>query len=613
MKKKKVFLNLNFCRIFSLVLAVFLCASSLLFSGCFEDEKEEAGKTFFERYVDGVSTVYADMAGQQVGGLTQDDTQNMLGEIRLGLLANYGNGQNSTYFYGSASFPDSIRMLVYQGTENKAERLDKKWRWTLVDPMKDSSDMEVNKIENLKPKENELYSDWSNRVLGKTNGVAQTQTINIEAYAFPTEMNNMLQVVLYEIMLGYEYDVDASKNQVSTLRVELSTEDPKYSIVPTFRGSNKGESVEAYLEKLKAEYMKNTRYTGLTKQNADKLIDYILHEIIGAELVVYDYKTFTNQPVNYRNYVSTIAYLIYSQTFDGKDEDWVYTFTSGETEISYTFSETERQKAVYNGLLGEKQEGEMSAQNAKQEGGFTAKAATYVKYFEGEKFFGSAEEGVVDQFAEAGAPYAEYQSVVVVPKKSLTNLVDGGLKLESGFVYSFMSKNKDLRIRTTIRVKLQNDNGDWFLYEFDGAEVNFSSASSFVNEAGETCYEDTFDFGINSSALDRSLVKISKDKTGYESKSFTVGFFDEDLVDDLNNVGNENNLGIDKNKNIQNLYKVVASKNGYGALTVLDEEKADFSFYEICFDVVKSPNNPEGTDYKFSMVLSNTGLWPGIC
>ena len=77
-----------------MVLAVFLCASTLLFSGCFEDEKVEAGETFFERYVDGVSTVYADMDGQDTSGNQIIDN---LGDLIVnsidGLLGNYGNGK----------------------------------------------------------------------------------------------------------------------------------------------------------------------------------------------------------------------------------------------------------------------------------------------------------------------------------------------------------------------------------------------------------------------------------------------------------------------------------------------------------------------------------------
>ena len=67
---------------------------SFLFSGCFEDEKAEAGETFFTKYVDGVSTVYADMEGQDTSGdQIIDNLGDMLFNINFGMLGNYGNGE----------------------------------------------------------------------------------------------------------------------------------------------------------------------------------------------------------------------------------------------------------------------------------------------------------------------------------------------------------------------------------------------------------------------------------------------------------------------------------------------------------------------------------------
>lgn len=104
--------------------------------------------------------------------------------------------------------------------------------------------------------------------------------------------------------------------------------------------------IQEVLESLQQEYLEKSRYIGLTKQNADKLIDYILTEIIGKELVLRDYNNYKNEPVNFRNYVETIAYLVYSQTYDGSDEDWVYSFPSGNsTKITYTFNQEQRGNA----------------------------------------------------------------------------------------------------------------------------------------------------------------------------------------------------------------------------------------------------------------------------
>lgn len=346
---------------------------------------------------------------------------------------------------------------------------------------------------------------------------------------------------------------------------------------------------------LAKEYLEKSRYVGLTKQNADKLIDYILTEIIGTDLVLLDYNQYRNQLVNFRNYVSTIAYLVYSQTYDGSDEDWVYTFPSGNsTKITYTFNQEQRGNAKTKGLL-----------NESELGSFMAKPATYVKYFPGESFFGDPD--ATNQFA--GKPYAEYQSIVIVPAISAETKKDGGIKLEAGFVFNFMSQNKNLRIIPKVRYCVYNEEtGTQFFYEFAADEINFSGAQSFVNAAGQTCYEDDFDFGVDISKLDPSLVKTQVDSTGYKETTYTVGFFkNKELLD---SVVDETRLT--EQEGVQNFYKVVESKNGHGGTTVLNEKHIKSSFFEIVFDIVKSETDPENTDYNFSLVLSNSLLYPGI-
>ena len=44
--------------------------------------------------------------------------------------------------------------------------------------------------------------------------------------------------------------------------------------------------------------------------------------------------------------------------------------------------------------------------------------------------------------------------------------------------------------------------------------------------------------------------------------------------------------------------------SGYGGLTVLDENRIQSSFYEIIFDIVKSPTDPVGMDYDFKVNIS---------
>lgn len=640
MKKNVKKLNKKLKAILCLCLALLFSFSAFLFAGCDKDIGDIGGsgsgggggenqRTFFENYVSGIAAVYANSEGGGYSGIqaSQDKTSDMLGKINDGLIFNYGSGNDDTYRYSTnAPFYDSIRMLVTAPNGNITSRpakLDKErhWNWNFQ-----SSMLSYNILNYLMPTNDESYSDWVNRLLTSPDN---DEKINSSEYIFPEYYSDMLQIALYEIMLGYspttllvkKEDKDNVENQYGDIirkaqifQVEINysscNEIKKIILYKSILNSNtlivteeinyKSElenyvTLHNYLDQLKQEYLEKSRYVGLTKQNADKLIDYILTEIIGKELVLLDYNQYRNQPVNFRNYVETIAYLVYSQTYDGSKEDWVYDFPSGNsTKITYTFNQEQRENAKTKGLL-----------NESERGSFSAKPATYVKYFPGESFFGDPD--ATDQFA--GKPYAEYQSIVIVPAISAETTKDGGIKLEAGFVFNFMSRNKNLRIIPKVRYCVYNEEtGTQFFYEFAADEINFSGAQSFVNAAGQTCYEDDFDFGVDISKLDPSLVKTQVDSTGYKETTYTVGFFkNKELLD---SVVDETRLT--DQADVQDFYKVVESKNGHGGTTVLNEKHINSSFFEIVFDIVKSESDPENTDYNFSLVLSNSLLYPGI-
>lgn len=621
--------------------------SAFLFAGCDKDIGDIGGgggsgggenqRTFFENYVSGIAAVYANSENGGNSGLqtSQDKTSNMLGNIKDGLIFNYGSGKGDIYRYSTnAPFYDSIRMLVTAPGEDdsKPANVDKNenkeiihhWNWNFQSNM-----LSFNILNYLMPNNDESYSNWKNRV-APNDKEPKSNKINSSKYIFPEYYSDMLQIVLYEIMLGYspttllveKKDEENVKNQYGDIiaraqifQVKLKSSSHlkledlilyksifnknTYTVTEEItydRDLENYVTIHNYLKDLKQEYLSKSRYVGLTKQNADKLIDYILTEIIGTNLVLHDYNTYKNKEVNFRNYVSTIAYLIYSQTYDGSNEDWVYNFPSGnEVKISYTFNQDQRKNAKDKGLLNKIDE----------RGAFMAKPATYVKYFPGESFFGDPD--ATDQFA--GKPYAEYQSIVIVPAISAETRKDGGIKLEAGFVFNFMTQNKNLRIIPKVRYCVYNEEtGTQFFYEFAADEINFSGAQSFVNAAGQTCYEDDFDFGVDISKLDPSLVKTQVDSTGYKETTYTVGFFkNKELLD---SVVDETRLT--EQAGVQNFYKVVESKNGHGGTTVLNEKHIKSSFFEIVFDIVKSETDPENTDYNFSLVLSNSLLYPGI-
>lgn len=655
-------LNKKLRTILALCLAVLFAFSGFLFAGCEIDDEEEGGgsgiggtnlsETFFEKYVSGIAAVYANKENEGYSGLEagQDQTNKMLQDLLDAFLANYGSRAVSKYLYSNnAPFYDSIRMLVTAENGNtngnaKAD-LSKHWNWTIDPNAKDINLKDFNPESESCRLDNTTYKSWAES-FSKDDDISTTG-----AYKFPDYYSSVLQIALYEIMLGYdelttlEVVVDSNANPPAGSEIKSDVIGTLYSVEiksssnsslvgltldwnfqsnssktndnikddDKTSASNKliaylyGEGGEAINPTggLMKEYLSKTRYTGLTKQNADKLITYILEEIIGAELVAYDYNTFfKNQTVNFRNYVSTIAYLVYSQTYDGSGDIWEYEFSSNGTKITYKFTKEDQEKAVSNNLLSGETTGEKITVGS---GSYKSKPATFVKYFPGESFFGDAE--ATDQFE--GKPFAEYQSIIIVPAVSDETTEENGLRLEAGFVFNFMTQNKNLRIIPTIRYCVYDEaTRTRYFYEFKADEINFGDAESYVNSSGKTCYENDFEFCIEPSSLDPSLVIKETDSTGYTASYYTVGFFkNKDL---LNSVTDETQLSNPAYSAIQDFYKVVESENGFGGTTVIDEREINTSFFEIAFDIVKSESDPENTDYNFSLVLSNTILYPGI-
>ena len=665
MKKNVMKLNKNLKAILCLCLALLFSFSAVFFAGCDKNKGNTGGgsggsggngggeiqRTFFENYVSGFAAVYANSGNGDYSGIqaSQDKTSDMLGRIKDGLIFNYGSGKDDTYRYSvNAPFYDSIRMLVTDDNGTATANLNKHWNWSFDF----ATSNHTNQLNHIKPKDNinpkEQYNDWLLRITGQNSSSKSYEKLDLSMYTLPEYMSDILQIVLYQTMIGYSelYKLETTFESVSTFTFKngnktttiengkvytvklkntntilfqsITYEDdgdyatdivkyykPKAESVANLK-SYPYTNIKEYLYGeggtkdnptggLAKEYLEKSRYVGLTKQNADKLIDYILTEIVGKDLVLYDYDNYKNQSVNFRNYVETIAYLVYSQTYDGSNEDWVYTFPSGNSaKITYTFDQGQRNNAKTKGLL-----------NESERGSFSAKPATYVKYFPGESFFG--DPNATNQFA--GKPYAEYQSIVIDPAISAETTKDGGIKLEAGFGFKFMSRNKNLRIIPKIRYCVYNEEtGTQYFYEFNADEINFNGAKSFVNAAGQTCYENSFDFGVDVSKLDPSLVKTQVDSSGHKETTYTVGFFQNKEL--LNSVVAETRLT--EKAGVQDFYKVVESKNGHGGTTVLNEKHIKSSFFEIVFDIVKSETDPEGTDYNFSLVLSDSVRRPGI-
>ena len=144
MKKNIMKLNKNLKAILCLCLALLFSFSAVFFAGCDKNKGNTGGgsggsgggeiqRTFFENYVSGFTAVYANSENGDYSGIqaSQDKTSDMLGEIKNGLIFNYGSGKDDTYRYSvNAPFYDSIRMLVTNDNGTATANLNNHWNWS---------------------------------------------------------------------------------------------------------------------------------------------------------------------------------------------------------------------------------------------------------------------------------------------------------------------------------------------------------------------------------------------------------------------------------------------------------------------------------------------------
>lgn len=613
-----------FRSVLSIALAIVLFLGvALVFAGCDEDdefydpENPSASPSFFERYVGGFNTVFAnDSSGY--GGIDEgEEGQDSAREwATFNFRADFIDALTYFYVYYPKGLPDSLtelnnkfstphydsnRVLVYQSEEELVFKPDIHWNW-LINPFFSPT---LSALYQLVFSPNLDYSTWLEEFVNYIEG---EDGIDISLYNFNL-FNNILQIVLYEIMLGYtnlttvsveiKYDDESLASGTYEIKIDFCNDSSlnnftvySYTNKGTTTTTNNTGSLREYNEALQTQYENQTRYTGFTKDNADRFITYILDEVIGTEIVRYDHDNFKDGKTNYRNYVEVVANIVYELTYDGSGDAWTYTYEGLPAPNNTVNFETTDESG-----------------NLKGQTDFAAKPATYVRYFPGETLFG--EDDVDYQFSNK--PIGEYQSILVVPARTITTLLEGGIRLEAGFVFNFMSYNKDLKINAKVRYQYYNEiTGYRKLFEFDCDQINFDDGYEGVDPDGRTYWENDFELSIETDALPADVVTTEKDATGYEVTYYTIGFFNNDSLLDAVAGAEGGEVTLTEFEAIQDLYKVIASQNGYGGITVLNEKKINSSFFEIVLDVVKTPNDPPDTDYNFRLVLSNTLLTPGI-
>ena len=615
-------------------MALIMCVTPVLFAGCDDLGLEgstgglEGGITgavdsAFASFFDGFKVVYSDSQTGQQKNITK-----LSDALSDGLLVNltqkYGSGKNQITF-----FPDAIRQTIINegGVATLKQGPDVyPWNWTL-DP--NDKDLSVNKISELL---NNEWDDFKSLALGYREDYPGLS----EYYSIP------IQIVLYEVMLGFEeltklearyipapeipnekvtivnevfpaardvfeiiitsspnkqlIDKIVYKHQ-NAFYINLSNEKKLYEL-PNGNETFIDDLITNYLDSLKQQYYSTATYHGLTKADADRLIDYILNEVIGADVVKYDLEKFAGNKDNFRNYVYTVAELIYKAVYDGSSE-YVYTYKNenGETIRTYPYQPVSAEK-----------------------GDAAARPASYLRDYESEMFFESSNSlaGVEGATAFENSPLSEYQSVVIMPAKDI------GL---SGIIFQIFTPKANFNMEMTISVRYwayDKESGEGRLFTWSIEPLDFYHQYPHSPACtGKSCDEQEYVEGKG------YLYYANEEIEGYWT-DFTVPLetdaVDEDLIIvpegpnklkriELPKFENSDGLkptgeGVTSTNGITEVdlgkgdyyYKVIPSQTGYGGVTVLDEKRIEFSFFEVVFDIKKDPTNANA-NYDFKLAV----------
>lgn len=444
-----------------------------------------------------------------------------------------------------------------------------------------------------------------------------------------TKCNNQSinNTVIYRAINLYYIDRNEQKpiDLPEELEKELITEIPS--------------SVNNYLNSLKETYSSTATYSGLTKTDADSLITYILNNVIGADVVKNDYVQFGPNSsyynndtenvnyvengknfYNYRYYVGRVAEMVYKFVYDGSDE-FVYTYNQNGLDIKFDYIE------YYKSVHG----GELPSANL-DDFQMRPQTAAFLRDYDTDMFFSNADAFDIfgDSNSEAhsfdNSPMSEYQSVVIMPTKEITL---------SGIWMQIFSPNPDLAIKVYIRYYAYDPTtGTGKLFTWEQDEIDFYQSEPYdMAYANKDCkyhkYVEGKGYLYKTTEKDNNGNKIE----GYYT-DFEVGCSVEDVpeqfvelydrndpnalqldaikLDKFNNSSSDPKLKaegspvngiVESQLNSAYAYKVIPSKNGFGGVTVLDERKVNFSFYEMVFDIEKDISfASQNYDYKLSVV-----------
>ena len=202
-----------FRSVLSIALAIVLFLGvALVFAGCDEDDESSASPSFFERYVGGFNTVFAnDSSGY--GGIDEgEEGQDSAREwATFNFRIDFFDALAYFFAYRGQGLPDSLteldnkfsifydsnRALVYQNGEKLEFCYTKHWNWS-INPFLTPTLSSLNILFS-----SGSYTDmnvWFNDIESFFPSGDPGNDYSIYSFLL---FDNVLQIVLYEIMLGY--------------------------------------------------------------------------------------------------------------------------------------------------------------------------------------------------------------------------------------------------------------------------------------------------------------------------------------------------------------------------------------------------------------------------
>ena len=373
----------------------------------------------------------------------------------------------------------------------------------------------------------------------------QTDIVNAYQTNFIEPYSVALECVIYEILLGQTptiFNID------------------KTSTVPVIQKDE--TSVSDYLTILKQKYNKKGNYVGFTIEDNEKLINYVKENVIGQELLNNYSFIYSTKPTDIDCYNNLMAIL---NSYDCNNmESEVYRNLSDQItylnkKYVYVFNNEDKSllKYLFDNVNDKGQIGEYTFSI------FDLFPAVYIKDYLAANLFLNSGNNPMQHI-----PQQEYNSLVFMPNDS---------DRLSSIWLAFESTN-DLTIRVSMRYY---DNSTNTLVETNYGQINVKANKIF----------DMSDF----------LILDCKNEQGRTTKYNLEKFDNTGIIKTNTGIEKQVTTELVEGERLSDYYIQKDSKNNFGKITVLNQDKINNNYCEVVFDVVKNANDDTNKNYAFKV------------